>query len=80
MRESVPMLDTLRRITLALTEATDLDERLALVVHGVKAHLAADACSVYLADASDTSFVLAATDGGGQRGGLGLELRALGPP
>ena len=46
MRESVPMLDTLRRITLALTEATDLDEGLALVVHGVKAHLAADACSV----------------------------------
>lgn len=57
------MLDTLRRITQALNDATDLDEGLALVVHRVKAHLAVDACSVYLADATDASFVLVATDG-----------------
>lgn len=57
------MLDTRRRITEMLNAAGDLEVGLALVVHGVKEHLAVDACSVYLMDASDTSFVLVATDG-----------------
>lgn len=57
------MLDTLRRLTQALNDTTDLHEALAVVVHGVKERLAVDACSVYLVDASDTSFVLMATDG-----------------
>ena len=57
------MLDTLRRITQKLNEATDLDQALALVVRGVKERLAVDACSAYLVDASETSFVLVATDG-----------------
>ena len=59
----IAMLDTLRRITLELNNAADLDQGLAVVVHGVKEYLAVDACSVYLVDASDTSFVLVATDG-----------------
>lgn len=58
-----PMLDTLRRITQKLNEATDLDQALALVVRDVKERLAVDACSAYLVDASETSFVLVATDG-----------------
>lgn len=57
------MLDTLRRITQKINEATDLDQALALVVRGVKERLAVDACSAYLVDASETSFVLVATDG-----------------
>ncbi len=57
------MLDTLQRITKQLNEATDLDQALALVVRGVKERLAVDACSAYLVDASETSFVLVATDG-----------------
>ncbi|MBE0547853.1 MAG: phosphoenolpyruvate--protein phosphotransferase [Rubrivivax sp.] len=57
------MLDTLRRLTQALNNTTDLDTGLAVVVHGVKTQLAVDACSVYLVDASDTGFVLVATDG-----------------
>ena len=57
------MPDALRSLTQALDDATDLESALAAVVHGVKKRLAADACSVYLADASDTGFVLVATDG-----------------
>jgi phosphotransferase system enzyme I (PtsP) len=57
------MLDTLRRITHTLNNATNLDEGLAIVVRGVKEHLAVDVCSVYLVDTSETSFVLVATDG-----------------
>jgi phosphotransferase system, enzyme I, PtsP len=57
------MLGTLRRITQELNGAIDLDQALALVVRRVKERLAVDACSVYLADASQTSFVLVATDG-----------------
>ena len=57
------MLDTLRHITQALSDATDLNEGLSAVVRGVKSRLAVDACSVYLADASAASFVLVATDG-----------------
>jgi phosphotransferase system enzyme I (PtsP) len=57
------MLDTLQRITQKLNEATDLDQALTLVVRSVKERLAVDACSAYLVDASETSFVLVATDG-----------------
>lgn len=57
------MLDTLRRITHTLSNATNRDEGLAVVVRDVKEHLAVDVCSVYLLDASETSFVLMATDG-----------------
>jgi len=57
------MLDALHRITRTLGNAVSLDDGLAVVVRGVKAHLAVDVCSVYLVDASDTSFVLMATDG-----------------
>jgi phosphotransferase system enzyme I (PtsP) len=57
------MLDTLRRITHALNNATNLDEGLEVVVREVKKHLAVDVCSVYLLDTSETSFVLMATDG-----------------
>ena len=57
------MLDTLRHLTQRLNEATDLDQALTLVVRGVKERMAVDACSVYLVDASETSFVLVATDG-----------------
>jgi phosphotransferase system, enzyme I, PtsP len=57
------MLDALQRITDTLNNATNLDEGLAIVVRGIKQHLAVDLCSVYLLDASETSFVLMATDG-----------------
>ncbi|MCR4332228.1 MAG: phosphoenolpyruvate--protein phosphotransferase [Sulfuricaulis sp.] len=57
------MLDTLRRITQELNDASNLDEGLAVVVRGVKEHLAADVCSVYLVDAAGSNFVLVATDG-----------------
>lgn len=57
------MLDTLRRITQQLNDASNLDEGLAVVVRGVKEHLAADTCSVYLVDAAGSHFGLMATDG-----------------
>ena len=40
-----------------------LDHTLGLVVHRVKQHLAVDACSIYLVDASGTGCILMATDG-----------------
>lgn len=58
-----PVLDTLRRITQDLNNATNLDEGLTLVVRGVKEHLAVDVCSIYLVDAAGSNFVLMATDG-----------------
>jgi len=64
----LPMLDTLQRITQRLNNAADLDEGMAHVMRGIKAHLAVDVCSIYLIDASDTSFVLVATDGSDPRG------------
>ena len=37
-----PVLDTLRRVTQEINNATNLDEGLTLVVRGVKEHLATD--------------------------------------
>ena len=58
-----PVLDTLRRITQGLNDASNLDEGLTVVVRGAKEHLAADVCSAYLVDAAGSNFVLMATDG-----------------
>ncbi len=62
-RRTVKALDILRQITQAFNDAVNVDEVLAIVVRGVKQHLAVDVCSVYLVDAAGANCVLMATDG-----------------
>jgi len=57
------MLDSLRRIVQEVSAARDLDEALEVIVHHVKAAVAADVCSVYLTDFSTREHVLMATQG-----------------
>jgi phosphotransferase system, enzyme I, PtsP len=57
------VLDALRRISQEISRSTSLDHTLGIVVHRVKEHLAVDACSVYLVDASGIGCILMATDG-----------------
>jgi phosphotransferase system enzyme I (PtsP) len=57
------MLDVLRRITQEVNTATGLDEALAIMVRRVREAMAVDACSIFLVDETDGSYVLMATDG-----------------
>jgi phosphotransferase system enzyme I (PtsP) len=57
------VLDVLRRIVQEVGGAGDLEQALAIIVKRVKQAMAADVCSVYLADYSQRRHVLMATDG-----------------
>jgi phosphotransferase system enzyme I (PtsP) len=57
------MLDTLRRLIQEVNVARNLEQALAIIVEQVKQIVAADVCSVYLADASNEQYVLMATNG-----------------
>ena len=57
------MLEVLRRIVQEVASARDLDQALAIIVKRIKQAMAADVCSVYLADYSRRRHVLMATDG-----------------
>ncbi len=57
------MLDILRRIVLAVSTASTLDEALELIVSRVKKAMEVDVCSVYLSDEETGDHTLMATDG-----------------
>ena len=57
------MLEVLRRIVQEVAGARDLVQALAIIVKRVKQAMAADVCSVYLADYTQHRHVLMATDG-----------------
>lgn len=57
------MLDVLRRIVQEVGGAGDLEQALTIIVKRVKQAMAADVCSVYLADYSQRRHMLMATDG-----------------
>lgn len=57
------MLDVLRRIVQEVASARNLEQALAIIVKRVKQAMAADVCSVYLADYAQRRHVLMATDG-----------------
>ncbi len=57
------MLEVLRRIVQEVAGARDLEQALAIIVKRVKQAMAADVCSVYLADYAQRRHVLMATDG-----------------
>ncbi|WJW75143.1 phosphoenolpyruvate--protein phosphotransferase [Thiohalobacter sp. IOR34] len=57
------MLHRLRRIIQEVSEATDLQEALNIIVRRVKAAMGVDAASVYFRDFSDDRLVLMATEG-----------------
>lgn len=57
------MLEVLRRIVQEVASARDLDQALAIIVKRIKQAMAADVCSVYLADYVQHRHVLMATDG-----------------
>ncbi len=57
------MLESLRRIVQEVNAARNLEQVLAIIVQRVKQAMAADVCSVYLADPVQQQYVLMATDG-----------------
>jgi phosphotransferase system, enzyme I, PtsP len=57
------MLDTLRRLVQAVTDAENLDAALDLIVSRVKSIMQTGVCSVYLKDDASDRWVLMATDG-----------------
>lgn len=57
------MLDTLRRLVQAVTDAENLDAALELIVSRVKSIMQTGVCSVYLKDDASDRWVLMATDG-----------------
>ncbi|RJQ45847.1 MAG: phosphoenolpyruvate-protein phosphotransferase PtsP [Gammaproteobacteria bacterium] len=57
------MLESLRRIVQEVNAARNLEQALAIIVQRVKQAMAADVCSVYLADPVQQHYVLMATDG-----------------
>lgn len=57
------MLDILRKIVQAVSDARNLQEALSIIVSRVKGATAVDVCSVYLNDADSGDLVLMATDG-----------------
>ena len=57
------MLDVLRRITQEVNTATGLDEALTIIVRRIREAMAVDACSIFLVDETDGSYMLMATDG-----------------
>ncbi len=57
------VLDTLRQIVQEVSGAPDLEHALDIIVRRNKQAIAADVCSVYLADHAQRRYVLRATDG-----------------
>ena len=57
------ILNTLHRIVEAVNQAPEFDAALRTMVARVKAALATDVCSIYIADYTNEEFVLAASDG-----------------
>lgn len=57
------MLDVLRRIVQEVSDASDLDEALKIIVARVKEATSVDLCSVYLTDHTHKQNVLMSTDG-----------------
>ena len=57
------MLGTLQHIVQQVNEAANLDEALAIIVHGVKEAMAVDVCSVCIKNATADHYVLMASDG-----------------
>ena len=57
------MLDILRRLVQAVTDAATLDEALTIIVTRIKDTMQAGVCSVYLLDESTDRWLLMATDG-----------------
>ena len=57
------MLDILRRLVQAVTDAATLDEALTIIVTRIKSTMQTGVCSVYLLDESTDRWLLMATDG-----------------
>lgn len=57
------MIITLRKIVQQVIAATTLDQALTIIVHQVKQAIAVEACSVYLYEAGNNRYTLAASDG-----------------
>ena len=57
------MIETLRKIVQAVSEADDLEQELSLIVHEVRRAMATDVCTVYLSDRATTRLVFRATEG-----------------
>ena len=57
------MLDILRRLVQAVTDAATLDEALTIIVTRIKDTMQTGVCSVYLLDESTDRWLLMATDG-----------------
>ena len=57
------MIETLRKIVQAVSEADDLQQALSLIVHEVRRAMATDVCTVYLSDRATTRLVFRATEG-----------------
>ena len=57
------MLDILRRLVQAVTDAATLDEALTIIVNRIKGTMQTGVCSVYLLDESTDRWLLMATDG-----------------
>ena len=57
------MIETLRKIVQAVSEADDLEQALSLIVHEVRQAMATDVCTVYLSDRATTRLVFRATEG-----------------
>jgi phosphotransferase system enzyme I (PtsP) len=57
------VIETLRKIVQAVSEADDLEQALSLIVHEVRRAMATDVCTVYLSDRATTRLVFRATEG-----------------
>ena len=57
------MIETLRKIVQAVSEADDLEQALSLIVHEVRRAMATDVCTVYLSDRATARLVFRATEG-----------------
>lgn len=57
------MIDTLRKIVLAVSEADDLEQALSLIVHEVRRAMVTDVCTVYLTDRTSGRLVFRANEG-----------------
>lgn len=57
------MIETLRKIVQAVSEADDLEQALSLIVHEVRRAMETDVCTVYLSDRATTRLVFRATEG-----------------
>ena len=57
------MIETLRKIVLAVSEADDLEQALSLIVHEVRRAMVTDVCTVYLTDRASGRLVFRANEG-----------------